>query len=107
MNDINVDFKDYRTILSHIGMIKGLIKSCNIDELLNIFDEKLKADLANAKGVLIIFELHDEQSLLIINDFMETVYNYTTNKCEVIFGTETNNILGKDIVNCKVIITGL
>lgn len=107
MNNINVDFKDYRTILSHTGIIKGLVESYNNNELLNIFNEKLKADLSNSKGVLIVFELHEEQSLLIINDFMEAVYSYINNECEVIFGTETNNLLGKDIVNLKIIIAGL
>lgn len=38
MEDIKLDFEDYKTILSHKGKIIGIVDSCNIGEFCNCLE---------------------------------------------------------------------
>lgn len=107
MIDINIDIEDYKTILAHKGKISGIVGSCKIDELLNCIDEPLQASLSNAKGILINFKLHEEQSLLIINDFMGEINCVANEDAEIIFSTEQTNNIDKDFISYQILITGL
>ena len=37
-NDINIDFADYQTILSHRGRVDGLVGSCKVEDKMLRFD---------------------------------------------------------------------
>jgi cell division protein FtsZ len=107
MTDININIADYKTILAHKGKIEGIVDSCKIDELLNYIDQSLKDSLSNAKGILINFKLHKEQSLLIINDFMGEINCVANEDAEIIFSTEQTNNIDKDFISYQILITGL
>ena len=107
MTDINIDIADYKTILAHKGKIEGIVDSCKIDELLNYIDQSLKDSLSNAKGILINFKLHEEQSLLIINDFMAKINDIANEDAEIVFSTEQTNDINKDFISYQILITGL
>lgn len=107
MTDINIDIADYKTILAHKGKIEGIVDSCKINELLNYIDQSLKDSLSNAKGILINFRLHKEESLLIMNDFMAKINDVANEDAEIIFSTEQTNDIDKDFISYQILITGL
>ena len=37
-NDINIDFADYQTILSHRGRVDGLVGSCKVEDKMLRFE---------------------------------------------------------------------
>ena len=37
-NDINIDFADYQTILSHRGRVDGLVGSCKVEDKMLCFE---------------------------------------------------------------------
>ena len=105
--DINLDIADYKTIFSHEGKVMGLIGNCKIDDFIKSFDETLKSSLPNAKGILINFVIHKEQSLYKINSCMSEIIDLSSMECEIIFGTEIDNSLDLENVKYEIIITGL
>lgn len=107
MDDINLDFADYKTILSHKGKIVGIVDSCNINRLCENLDDSIKNSMSKAKGILINFTLHVEQTLFVINDMMSSIHDYANEDAEIIFSTEQRLDNKKDIVNYQIIITGL
>ena len=38
VNDINIDFADYQTILSHRGRVDGLVGSCKVEDKMLRFE---------------------------------------------------------------------
>ena len=108
MKDFNEeDFADYNTILSKEGRIEGIVSSCNKDEFYESLDESIKMSLKKAKGVLINFEINREQSLFLVNDIMKDFTELTNDETEVMFMTDINNIINKDLLGYRIIITGL
>jgi len=106
-NNICVDIADYITILSHNGKIAGIVSSCKIDEVENIFDETLKTSLSNAKGILVNFQLNKEQTLLTINDFMAKINEYSNEEADIIFSSEVRNDIDENIIGFQILVTGL
>ena len=105
--DINLDIADYKTIFSHKGKVIGLIGNCKIDDFIESFDETLKSSLPNAKGILINFFLHKEQSLFKINSCLGEIVDLSSMECEIIFGTEIDDSMDLKNVKYEIIITGL
>lgn len=105
--DINLDIVDYKTIFSHKGKVIGLIGDCKIDDFIESFDETLKSSLPNAKGILINFVIHKEQSLFKINSCVGEIVDLLSMECEIIFGTEIDNSMDLENVKYEIIITGL
>ena len=106
MENIDVDFSDYKTILSHKGKINGIVASCNINEFIMSL-KSLEDSLSKAKGVLMNFRINNEQSALIINDFMSKIHNLTNEDAEIMFSTEQTKEIEKDEITYQIIITGL
>lgn len=48
-NDINVDFVDYQTILSHRGKIDGRVGRAQVDNFINSLDTDFKSSLKKCK----------------------------------------------------------
>lgn len=107
MEDIQLDLADYKTILAHKGKIIGVVDSSNINELVNSLDETIKENLKKAKGVLINFGIHKDQSLFAINDLMSEIHDLINDETEIIFTTEQNSSDDKDNITYQMIITGL
>lgn len=106
-NDINIDFADYQTILSHKGKINGVVGSCKVEYFISSLSENLKLSIKNAKGVLIEFEQHSDSSLTIISSLMEELHDLIGEDADVIFGTKQNNTLERESVKFKIIATGI
>ena len=105
--DINLDIADYKTIFSHEGKVIGLIGNCKIDDFIKSFDETLKDSLPNAKGILIQFSIHKEQSLFKINSCISEICDIASMECEIILGTEIDNNMDLENVKYEIIVTGL
>ena len=103
----DTDWADYKTILSHSGKIDGLVGSCKIDEIINKIDESFKDSFSKAKGILINFKLHKNQSLFIINDYMGKINDLVHCDAEIIFSTERIDNIDEGILEYQIIVTGL
>ena len=103
----NTDWADYKTILSHSGKIDGLVGTCKIEEFINKIDESLKDSFSKAKGVLIDFKLHKNQSLSIINESMRKINDLVDYDADIIYSTEIIDNIDEDIIEYQIIITGL
>ena len=107
MADININFADYKTILSHRGKIIGVIDSCNINKLYEYLDVYIKDSMSKAKGILINFIIHKEQTLFVINDILSSIQDNANEEAEIIFSTKETLDNEKDVVSYQIIITGL
>ena len=103
----NLDIADYKTIFSHKGKVIGLIGNCKIDNFIKSFDETLKNSLPNAKGILINFVIHKEQSLFKINSCVAEIVDLSSIECDIILGTELDNSIDLENVKYEIIVTGL
>ena len=103
----DTDLADYKTILSHSGKIDGLVGNCKIEEFINKIDESLINSFSKAKGILINFKFHKNQSLFIISDYMEKINDLAHIKAEIIFSTEIIDNIDEEILEYEIILTGL
>ena len=111
--DINLDFADLKTVMSHQGMalmgvgehegenaayeaIKAAIESPLLDNM----------SINGAMGVLVHFKIHPDFSLFEISGAMEVVHESAHDEAEVIFGTSTDESLSQDYVKITIVATG-
>ena len=112
-NDINLDFADLKTVMSHQGMalmgvgehegenaayeaIKAAIESPLLDNM----------SINGAMGVLVHFKIHPDFPIMEISDAMDVVNESAHNDAEVIFGTSTDESLGEEYVKITIVATG-
>jgi cell division protein FtsZ len=112
-NDINLDFADLQTVMSHKGMalmgvgehegenaayeaIKAAIESPLLDNM----------SINGAMGVLVHFKIHPDFSLFEISSAMDVVNESAHNEAEVIFGTSTDESLPENYVKITIVATG-
>ncbi|NCO01140.1 MAG: cell division protein FtsZ [Epsilonproteobacteria bacterium] len=112
-NDINLDFADLQTVMSHKGMalmgvgefegenaayeaIKAAIESPLLDNM----------SINGAMGVLVHFKMHPEFPLMEISDAMNVVHESAHEDAEVIFGTSTDDSIPQDYVKITIVATG-
>ena len=112
-NDINLDFADLQTVMSHKGMalmgvgehegenaayeaIKAAIESPLLDNM----------SINGAMGVLVHFKMHPEFPLMEISDAMNVVHESAHEDAEVIFGTSTDEEIPEDYVKITIVATG-
>ncbi|NBK99011.1 MAG: hypothetical protein EOM50_13525 [Erysipelotrichia bacterium] len=105
-NEINLDYADFETILSHQGKVEGFVSGCRASEFMSSLSENLKLSLQNAKGVLIEFEQHSDAPLPIISLLLEEFHDLIGEDADVIFGTKQNDALEKDTIQFKMIASG-
>ena len=105
-NEIIMDLEDYKSILVHNGKIDGIVGTCKINEF-NKKIESIKNSIKKAKGILIKFGFHKNQSLFIINDYISEINDLTSNDAEIIFGTENIDNIDEDFLRYEIIITGI
>jgi cell division protein FtsZ len=111
--DINLDFADLKTVMSHKGMalmgvgefegenaayeaIKCAIESPLLDNM----------SINGAMGVLVHFSINPNFSLQKMSDAMEVVHESAHDEAEVIFGTSTDEALAEDYVKITIVATG-
>ena len=112
-NDINLDFADLKTVMSHQGMalmgvgehegenaayeaIKAAIESPLLDNM----------SINGAMGVLVHFKIHPDFPIMEISDAMDVVNESAHGDAEVIFGTSTDNTLPEEYVKITIVATG-
>jgi cell division protein FtsZ len=112
-NDINLDFADLQTVMSHKGMalmgvgeyegenaayeaIKAAIESPLLDNM----------TINGAMGVLVHFKMHPDFPLMEISDAMNVVHESAHEDAEVIFGTSTDETIEPNYVKITIVATG-
>jgi cell division protein FtsZ len=112
-NDINLDFADLQTVMSHKGMalmgvgehqgdnaayeaIKAAIESPLLDNM----------SINGALGVLVHFSMHPNFSMIELANSMEIVHESAHEDADVIFGTSTDASLPEDYVRITLVATG-
>ncbi len=112
-NDINLDFADLQTVMSHKGMalmgvgeyegdnaayeaIKSAIESPLLDNM----------SINGAMGVLVHFSMHPEFPMLELAEAMEVVHDSADEEAEVIWGTSTDAALPEKYIKITIVATG-
>jgi len=112
-NDINLDFADLQTVMSHKGMalmgvgehqgenaayeaIKAAIESPLLDNM----------SINGAMGVLVHFSMHPDFPMLELADAMDVVHESAHDEAEVIWGTSTDASLPEDFIKITIVATG-
>jgi cell division protein FtsZ len=112
-NDINLDFADLRTVMSHRGLalmgmgeaegeksayeaIKSAIESPLLDNI----------SINGAMGVLVHFSTHPNYPLAEMNDAMEIIREAADPDATIIFGTNTDPEVPDNFVKITLIATG-
>ncbi|MDF1881039.1 cell division protein FtsZ [Sulfurimonas sp. MAG313] len=112
-NDINLDFADLQTVMSHRGMalmgmgtfqgenaayeaIKSAIESPLLDNI----------SINGAMGVLVHFHMHPDFSLIEMNEAMTVIDESADEDADVIFGTTTDDTLALDYIRVTLVATG-
>ena len=112
-NDINLDFADLQTVMSHKGMalmgvgehegenaayeaIKSAIESPLLDNM----------SINGAMGVLVHFKVNPNFPIMEMSDAMEVVHESAHDEAEVIFGTSTDEELSENYVKITIVATG-
>ena len=112
-NDINLDFADLQTVMSHRGMalmgvgehegdnaayeaIKAAIESPLLDNM----------SINGAMGVLVHFSMHPEFPMLELAEAMEVVHESAHEEAEVIWGTSTDESLAENYIKITIVATG-
>ena len=112
-NDIELDFADVKTVMSHKGLAlmgtgyatgpkaaydaaKAAIESPLLDNV----------SIDGAKGVLVHFHIHPDYPLTEISEAMDIVYESADEEAYVIFGTTTSEDMDTDEAKITIIATG-
>jgi len=112
-NDINLDFADLQTVMSHRGMalmgvgthtgenaayeaIKSAIESPLLDNM----------SIKGAMGVLVHFHMHPDFPLLQMNEAMQVIEESADEDADIIFGTTTDETLAMDYIRVTLVATG-
>ena len=112
-NDINLDFADVRTVMSHRGLaLMGAGKSIGAGAAHDAAKTALESPLldnisiSGAMGVLVHFHIHPDYPILEISKAMEIVEENADEDASVIFGTTTNPNMEPDEVRITIVATG-
>jgi cell division protein FtsZ len=112
-NDINLDFADLKTVMSHRGMalmgtgefqgenaayeaIKSAIESPLLDNM----------SINGAMGVLVHYSMHPDYPMMEASEAMYVVEDSADEDADVIFGTSTDATLPVDYIKVTLVATG-
>uniref|UniRef100_UPI00404823BF hypothetical protein n=1 Tax=Aliarcobacter sp. TaxID=2321116 RepID=UPI00404823BF len=105
-NKIIMDLEDYKTILAHNGKIDGIVGVCKINEFNNNL-ASIKSSILKAKGIIIKFGIHENQSLFIISNYVSEIHDLTSIDTDIIFGTEHIDDINENLLRYEIIVTGI
>ncbi|MDD5052634.1 MAG: cell division protein FtsZ [Sulfuricurvum sp.] len=112
-NDINLDFADLKTVMSHrglalmgVGEYKG--ENAAYEAIKNAIESPLLDNMSvnGALGVLVHFSMHPEFPFMELSAAMDVVHNSVDDSADVIFGTTTDENLAKDFIRITLVATG-
>ncbi len=112
-NDINLDFADLQTVMSHKGMalmgvgehegenaayeaIKTAIESPLLDNM----------SINGAMGVLVHFSMHPDFPMMELAEAMDVVHESAHEDAEVIWGTSTDSSMAENYIKITIVATG-
>jgi len=112
-SDINLDFADVKTVMSHKGLaLMGVGKAegqnAAYDATLQAISSPLLGDISikGAKGILVHFTTNPNYSIIQISEAMNYLEDYADEDAYVIFGTTTDENIPEDEVSITIIATG-
>ncbi len=112
-NDINLDFADVKTVMSHRGLaLMGVGESqgnsAAYDAAKTAIESPLLDNLSidGAMGILVHFRIHPDYPLAEISEAMDIVEENADEDANIIFGTTTSEDFPIDEVKLTIIATG-
>jgi cell division protein FtsZ len=112
-NDINLDFADLRTVMSHrglalMGMGQAEGEKSAYEAIKNAIESPLLDDVSiqGAMGILVHFNLHPNYPLIEITNAMDIVKDSADADATIIMGTTTDESLPESFVKITLIATG-
>jgi cell division protein FtsZ len=112
-NDINLDFADLKTVMSHKGTaLMGVGEASGNDAAYQAMKNAIESPLfdnisiSGAMGVLVHVNMHPNYPLVQIQQAMSIVYESADQDADVIFGTTTDENLDIDRVVITIVATG-
>ncbi len=112
-NDINLDFADVQTVMSHRGLaLMGVGEAEGENSAYEAIKNAIESPLLDnvsingAMGVLVHFTIHPDYPLVEIGEAMDVVYESADEDAHVIFGTTTTEKMAPDEVKITLIATG-
>ncbi|MEA3523604.1 MAG: cell division protein FtsZ [Campylobacterota bacterium] len=112
-NDINLDFDDLKTVMSHKGMaVMGTGKyngnNAANEAVKQAMEYVLLENIAlnEVTGALIHFNVHPNFLIMEISEAMDIINESVHEDAEVIFGTTTDSSLSEEYVQVIIIFTG-
>ena len=112
-SDINLDFADVKTVMSHKGLAlmgvgHAIGQNAAFEAAREAINSPLLGDISidGAKGVLVHFKTHPDYSIIQISEAMNTIEEFADEDASVIFGTTTDEAIAEDEVYITVVATG-
>ncbi|PAF50532.1 cell division protein FtsZ [Helicobacter sp. 13S00477-4] len=112
-NDINTDFADLRTVMSHKGLsLMGTGEATGENSASEAVTSAIESPLFDnlsiqgAMGVLVTFEINPNYPLAQINEAMGLIHDAANEDADIIFGTRTITDMPTDQVRVTLIATG-
>ena len=112
-NDINLDFADLRTVMSHrglalMGMGEAEGEKSAYEAIKNAIESPLLDDVSiqGAMGILVHFNIHPNYPLIELNSAMEVIHESADSDATIIMGTTTDESLSESFVKITLIATG-
>jgi len=112
-NDINLDFADVKTVMSHRGLaLMGAGYSTGTNAAYDAAKAAIESPLLDnisidgAMGVLVHFDIHPDYPIMEIGEAMSIVEESADEDASVIFGTTTNENMEVDEVKITIVATG-
>jgi len=112
-NDINLDFADVKTVMSHRGLaLMGAGYSTGKNAAYDAAKAAIESPLLDnisidgAMGVLVHFDIHPDYPIMEIGEAMNIVEESADEDAAVIFGTTTNPNMAIDEVRITIVATG-
>ncbi|HEO98337.1 MAG: cell division protein FtsZ [Campylobacterales bacterium] len=112
-NDINLDFADVKTVMSHRGLAlmgAGYAsgKNAAYDAAKAAIESPLLDNISidGAMGVLVHFDIHPSYPIMEIGEAMSIIEESADEDASVIFGTTTNSNMAPDEVRITIVATG-
>ncbi len=112
-NNINLDFADVQTVMSHRGMaLMGIGESKGENAALEAIKSAIESPLLDnmsikgAMGVLIHFQMHPNFPLMQINEAMDEIESSADEDADIIFGTTYDDKMEEDAISITIIATG-
>ncbi len=112
-NDINLDFADVKTVMSHRGLaLMGAGYSTGTNAAYDAAKAAIESPLLDnisidgAMGVLVHFDIHPDYPIMEIGEAMSIVEESADEDAAVIFGTTTNPNMDIDEVKITIVATG-